>query len=559
LSYIIGSYSKKANSKKLQIPFAQIVIDTSKVTLAFENQLIVNFYDKNGNFNIISGTGLDEDLSPLAENDWKRLLENKTDLSRLNGHFVLIQVTSNEIKLYNDQLGLREVYFYETNDNIIFSTRLDWLVKLIKSPELDQNYLCSYWSFENPLTQHTLCKGVKLLGSAGKANIDARGLFIENTAWSPQKLKIKIDDVFDLVSQNINSLISNKGKLNLGLSGGLDSRTLLSILLNYDRKFWETHTFGQKTYYDVKIANLIARKLKIKHVHHSYKPYDADKLFGAWENFVLQTNALLPCDLYQDLSYYKLLPKNEFFIDGGKGEYLRRGLSNRLAVLGRKALIEGNIGEIKMNLCSLKPQIFNKDITKNWNLYLNNDVTQLVNTMPKPLEIGIDNWVDLYNIRYRTGNASYPSQTRLDSIVPNLMPFIQPKILSAVQNLPAKYRINENINRKILNRKRILKLFPLARYNTVVPFQYNKYSSLIWGKFMSLIFHDKLVDHKFFIETNKEFILSRLSDSDFINNPIYDKKKIKNKIAGYFSGKNNDTNFIIWWLTFDVWNRLFNK
>jgi hypothetical protein len=557
VSYIIGSYSSNGVWNKTKITFAPVVLETEKILLAFEEQSVIKFYDDDGNLNIITGTGLDNNLKLLTENDWKNILQNETDHLDLNGHYLVIKVGSDEVTFYNDQLGLREVYFYENNGNLLFSTRLDWIIKLIEAPELDYNFLCSFWSFENPLTERTFCQGIKLLGPGGKARITKKGLSVANKSWLPEKLDVNRADVINLISQTIDSILQTDRITNLGLSGGIDSRTILALLLDYDKKLWRTTTFGQKNYADVRIANSMAKILKFHHTNHSCKPFFSDNIFGNWEDFSLETNGLLPADFYHELSYYKMLPKDDFFIDGGKGEYIRRGLSSKFSILGKNDLLSGNIDGIKKYLYSPKPPIFNQDVTQNWSKYHSEDVSHVVNSMPVPLEFGVENWVDLYNIRFRTGNASYPSQTRLDSYVQNLMPFNQPRILSAVLNLPNSDRSDEKINRDILNKKRILKLFPLARYNTVIPFQHNKYTCFVWGKLMRLIYKDKQRNHRAFIEANKEFILSRMKDTDFINNPIYEKKRIRDKVNAYFLGKSNDTGFVIWWMTFDVWNRLF--
>jgi hypothetical protein len=273
-----------------------------------------------------------------------------------------------------------------------------------------------------------------------------------------------------------------------------------------------------------------------------------DDVFGHWADFVKETNCLVPANYYHELSYYKILPENVFFIDGGKGEFLRRGLSNRLAVFGRKALLNKEMEGIAQYLFLKKPGIFSKDITRNWNLSINQQVESLLNSMPNVRETGVENWIDLYNIRFRTGNSGYVSQSRLDCILPNLMPFIQPVILNAVLNLPPAYRSKELIMKKMLDQNRILKFFPLARYN--------KYSSLIWSKVMQKIIKEKSNQIDLFLSKNREYNLSRISDSGFINSSIYNKNIIKKTVIDYYAGKSTNQNLLLWWMTFDVWNKL---
>ena len=272
MSYIIGSFYKNNTSEKLSISFASKVIESPHLSISFDEKSVKFYKNEAGYLNIISGTGLDENLKLLNDNTWHHILSEDKETSDLNGHFVVISENQDGLTIINDQLGLREVFFYETDNEIIFSTRLDWMIRLIKSPQLNLRYLNSYWSFETPLNFETFCNGVKLLGPGGKAKITQKGLTIENKAWCPKKLKAGITDVIDLISQTLDSIIHEKGKINLALSGGIDSRTILALLLDYDKNLWETHTFGHKAYFDVKIANSIAQKLKFNHKNHFHKP-----------------------------------------------------------------------------------------------------------------------------------------------------------------------------------------------------------------------------------------------------------------------------------------------
>ena len=559
MSWILGGFSKKGDFNKIRIPFSPGIKHEKRNQVIYgAGQSLISFTSTNNFFHIISGSGLSEDLKLLDMHDWEHIVNSDEDLSNLNGHFVVINEVQDGFQIINDQLGLRELFFYDNGIEVFFSTRLDWIVNLIEFPTINPNFLSSLWSFENPLIYETLFDDVILLGPGGKARISKNGIEISNNPWRLKKKKSCITNVVDSISKIIDSIISKNGKVNLGFSGGLDSRSLVSLLLNYDKKFWESHTFGQKSNFDVKIANSIANSFKFNHFHHDIKPFSADDIFGTWKDFVLETNCLLPANSYHELNYYNVLPKGEFFIDGGKGEYLRRGLSNRLAILGKQALLDKNINEINKYLQLPKPDIFSKDVVTAWNDIQDKQIINLITTMPEVNELGIHNWVDLYNIRYRSSNSSYPSQTRLDNLTLNLMPFIQPKVLNEVLNLPSSFRSKELINREMLNRFARLKLFPLARYNTIVPFQYNKYTSLIWGKMMRIFLKESSKNTKNFLELNKESLLSRFSESNFINSTFYNKKLIKDTINGYYKGQNNNTSFLLWWMTFDQWHQLLH-
>ncbi len=59
-----------------------------------------------------------------------------------------------------------------------------------------------------------------------------------------------------------------------------------------------------------------------------------------------------------------------------------------------------------------------------------------------------------------------------------------------------------------------------------------------------------------FLNLNKDYIFSRLSDIDFINSPVYDRNKIEVSIRDYYKGLKINANFIVWWMTFDQWHKL---
>ena len=559
MSWIFGGFSKNGKLDKIKIPFTPDIKYEKKDRVIYgTGESLIFFTSANNSFHLIAGSGLSEDLELLETSDWKHIVNSGRNISNLNGHFMVISETSDGFQIINDQLGLRELFLYDNGNEVFFSSRLNWIINLIEFPTINHNFLNSLWNFENPLIYETLVDDVMLLGPGGKAKISKNGIEISNNAWQPEKKKSSIANVIESVSKIIDSIISKKGKVNLGLSGGMDSRSLVSLLLTYDKKFWETYTFGQKNNFDVKIANSIAKSFNFNHIHHDIKLFGADDTFGTWQDFVLETNCSSPANLYHELNYYKVLPKDEFFIDGGKGEYLRRGLSNRLAVLGKQALLDKNITNIKKYLQLPKPKIFNKDVVKKWKNIQNIQINNLITSMPDVNEIGIHNWVDIYNIRYRTANNNYPLQIRLDKIIPNLMPFIQPKVLNEVLNLPSAFRTKELVNRKMLNGFPRLKLFPLARYNTIIPFQYNKYTSVIWGKIMRNFLKESSKNTEIFLELNKDYLLSRFSDSNFINSALYNKKLIKDTVQGYYKGKNKNVDFLLWWMTFDQWHQLFH-
>lgn len=560
MTWIVGKFSKKndlTHIKDFSSNVKTIHKQENLYIAGYGESLITSLNDPNNLF-IVCGSGIfyDKSFSIMKKYHWEKQFKTSNDFSKLNGHFLIIQIDRNEIHFSNDPLGLRELFFYDNGKEVFFSTRLDWLIKFIDSTKINLSYLCSYWNLENPIIYESIIQDIRFLGPGGKATISSEGLKISNKLWLPEESDTNINDVIKILNSLISSLIESGETINLGLSGGIDSRTLLSILLHFDQESWATYTFGENSDFDVKISLNLCKLLKFKCSHYNLQLFEHDDVLGTWQEFIKETNGLMPANTYHFLNYYKLLPKKQFFIDGGKGEYIRRSLSNRLALQGKSALIDKNIEKIKHFLFKPKPDIFIRELTETWNTDLIAQVDSLMQNMPEVSEFGIDNWVDLYNIRYRTGNCSFPSQTRLDAITRNFMPFIQPIVLNRIFNLSPKYRQKERINHYILKNSIILKYYPLARYGTIIPFQHNKYTSFMWGKIMSFFVREPSTEKHLFLHKNREYILSRLSDIGFVNSQIYNKKKIRKMASDYFKGTRNNANYLIWWMTFDVWHQL---
>ena len=68
-------------------------------------------------------------------------------------------------------------------------------------------------------------------------------LKIEENPWQPD---FEVECGKEKFESTLEQLLSFGDKrISLSLSGGLDSRLLLSYLLNKNSELWETHTFGR--------------------------------------------------------------------------------------------------------------------------------------------------------------------------------------------------------------------------------------------------------------------------------------------------------------------------
>ncbi|MCD4820053.1 MAG: hypothetical protein K8S23_15320 [Candidatus Cloacimonetes bacterium] len=136
MSWIFGTYKKNedivSNNKKVNLPEKPIyTYQNKKYSIAvggFRKNVYFSTEINSKNNWIVCGKGISSDNNSFRFNkseDWEKLFFNKSDLTKLNGHFVSIQFNEKGIKFCNDILGLRDLFFIENNQEIMFSTRLD--------------------------------------------------------------------------------------------------------------------------------------------------------------------------------------------------------------------------------------------------------------------------------------------------------------------------------------------------------------------------------------------------------------------------------------------------
>ena len=199
----------------------------------------------------------------LNSSDWDSYLSAKEiNLSEVNGHYVAIKYADDELKFFTDELGLREIFLLKLNDGWGFTTRIDWL-KYFIDPEFDLQEFGARWLLQNQISRGSIIKNVKRLVSAN-ATIKKNVLKVEENHWEPD---FEVEGGKEKFESTLKQLLSSGDKkISLSLSGGLDSRLLLSYLLNKDSEIWETHTFGDPNHPDSKIASKLLKSLNLKNI-----------------------------------------------------------------------------------------------------------------------------------------------------------------------------------------------------------------------------------------------------------------------------------------------------
>jgi hypothetical protein len=489
-------------------------------------------------------------------------ITDEKEINDLNGHFVLFRWNKDVIKIYTDKLGLRDIYMHKySGGKIIFSTRTDWIAKIIRAG-INYKEFGSRWLLFNQLSAKSIFDGIERITAGTKAIINRadNSIKIEKSCWLPSSDGRVF--TFNDYSKRLEELIlfpsSCKNKISLSFSGGMDSRVILSYLLKNNNADWYTHTFGSRETPDSGITRKISSGCGFNNEQINTIIQNGSDYLAEIQDYEAQTLVNNGVSGYLQLvNYNKLAVRNEIVIDGGFGEIWRREFFNRLLYKGRHLLISKNIKGIIPHLKIFRADVFNAEINKLMLEGCEEQLDNIFSELPAINKIGVENWIDLFGIKTRLCNYYSYEQARMDSLVKSYMPFIQPVLLSNLFRVSIDLRKNGKLFRGIIseNFSRLSK-YPLAKGELTHPFRLNTLQARIWSmahKKLNLGLYYNPAPRDLIISL-KPFILDTVSSKDVKENGIYDYKKLsaltdaltKNELTG------NVIHQLDWWLAFEM-------
>jgi asparagine synthase (glutamine-hydrolysing) len=217
-----------------------------------------------------AGYALDDarDLGELIVHLYE--LKGESFLRDLNGYFQLVLVDKNKqsIIIANDRFGIHGFYVYQSSngETSIFAPEL----KCFKiHPEvhlkLDNEAIIEYFKYNCPLNNLTFYSQVKRVPIASQY-IHANNAWSISEYWSPEEVQrrehLSQISFIESATARFESIIVeyiNSGRTALSLTGGLDTRAILSVL-NKKGIHLPSYTFGgmYRDSLDVKLARKLS-------------------------------------------------------------------------------------------------------------------------------------------------------------------------------------------------------------------------------------------------------------------------------------------------------------
>lgn len=560
MSWLFG-YFGNTNQKQFASPESPLYSfkDTNLILFAGGNRQTCFFKSESSSSCwIVAGVGLksaDNGYKILDTDDWDLLLSsNPINLKSVNGHFVVLKFSENELKIFTDELGLREIHIVKLNNGFGFTTRFDRLKYFIK-PEIDFKEFGSRWLLQNQISRNSIINNVIRLVCAN-ATIKNNSLSIERNIWQPDFEATNSQENFEVTLKILLS-VENK-KLSLSLSGGLDSRLLLSYLSAINIDEWDTHTFGDPNHPDSKIASQLMKSLNKENEIINDELPAQDQLIKLIKEYSVQSVVTNLASSILNLRFYdRLTDRNRIVIDGGFGEIWRRAFTNRLLILGKNSILKKDPVSISSFLRYDRADIFNSEAIMEMEKGIIDQFDELLSEMPDASQISPEKWIDLFSIRSRLMNYYAPEQIRVDNFVVSFMPLVQRDILNLLFNLRESEKKNGKLFKQLIKKNASqLTKFPLVKGNIVHPFNSSSLGARLHSRIknkLGLAYQSKSqID---LLKSLKVFIGDIVHSTDARSYEYYDRIKIEKMMKVYLSNEDEYNSGIDWFLSFELFRQ----
>lgn len=200
------------------------------------------------------------------------------DLIRyLKGIFLLVVCDESKGRYYaySSKSGLLRLYYAKDGERLVLSSSLSSILDNLSTfPDLDELALMQHGVFEYTLGNRTLYKGISTCDNYSYLEYDLSNLkqhtyydsadllsSSRKTGWKDTKQQLP-----DEFNKAMELLVSDCSRFNTALTGGYDSRSVLSYLLKNKVPGYRLYTWAAtKKWGDVAVAEELASKLHLKY------------------------------------------------------------------------------------------------------------------------------------------------------------------------------------------------------------------------------------------------------------------------------------------------------
>lgn len=306
-----------------------------------------------------------------AEYILKHSTDNKieTEIQYCNGVFtcILIDKANHSVSICNDRFGFGEVFYILNNDQIIISSDYWNLVKHLDAPRLNQEAINELLACRFVFGGHTLVEFIEEVLPASIYNFSFFNGSIKqlrneywNFKYNPRPIENeeaqkqtfgKLNNIIKVFSSGI----IKDGTIGLNITGGIDSRFLLKLLLdNISSENIKSFTYGDAKSEDINIAADVAKVGNI-----DYSPFIFENpLFDFFKANTIDRMVEKvghSCYYFQAYGVSKLVPEYndiDYLVTGADGFFIGLMMNNTLSEIDSAELLTDYIYKANASILS---------------------------------------------------------------------------------------------------------------------------------------------------------------------------------------------------------------
>ncbi|MHA1380875.1 MAG: hypothetical protein ACTSRG_21120 [Candidatus Helarchaeota archaeon] len=252
----------------------------------------------------------------------------------IKGNFIILIVFGNNFLIVNDRLGVRKPFYYIDNEGFIISNNMKLIADQINTV-IDYNNVAISSLMNHYVEGMTFIKKIFFFKPATKIIYNEKLRF--ETYWDCSSLlNNKLQDFsYEEFAYKFKELIKGyidffkPKRVTVTLTGGLDSRTILSALLNLNVKPF-AFSYGHPNSADVLIARKVASFCGLEYRNHYIDNINADWFYKIVKNIVINGNSIIQphrahrLDAFKEIT--KEVPDIEIVFGGYMGGEFIRGI-----------------------------------------------------------------------------------------------------------------------------------------------------------------------------------------------------------------------------------------
>ena len=519
-----------------------------KITIQKQNfsEIKIDFNEKQKDYNIYE----DENITTFiygypysfetgkwiyAENIKNDFLSKQFDfIKEIDGFYSIIIIDKKENKIYNitDRYGVYTLFYSKLKDQILISDDIKEITNSFENIELDKQSIFEYLNFGYRIGNKTKIKNIFEFEGANKYTINNSIELEKEEYWHLLDAQKEISDesFYKLFNKQHKNLLINGGKILLPLTGGRDTRTILSAYIdNLDEV--KTYTHGPKYHTDIKLAKKVCKDLKISHktyfVDSTWYKNMIPKIDGT-KNIFNGLNSFF--DYIHVIDSLKEEQDNDsVFMSGILGNQLYRNHPIGNAVPSSK-----NIKDISKFIFSSLPSAFNfkTDLSSHYkNVFKDVDIQEVSSIITGNIEKELykfekaDKTIDYlqsYIFNSYSGNMASNSMKLTGKHLKVVGSFFNKDLLQQIKFKDVNERTSASIQ-KFIVRKNSSYLDKLPFYNSG---RIIKYAKLILNKISSKLLKKNIFDDPNLV--NYPYWLRKYHSNFLLETFDYDKMKLKN-------------------------------